>query len=274
MSAPDLANDASSPADALGSIATQMHSPPPAPELSDWGPLLSFVPPIDLQNEILGRDEAWAFQSVHLGKGDAFLDFYAVQIDELPLQPSTAERYTPTTFLQRVRRDLSNFTTPVATFTPFEDRDAAAWLSDTPQGTVIVIDIQQPELLGVVCTRASPLGFTFTTLKMSRAPFGGQPGSHPVSGHREWGLIERDGRLIFFTRGADRTTGYLDVPVMATLGKTGQQSVWTMLTKRVAAFVSQNGGRAQVLPPVIVDVEWDDARQHYQPIGTWTKLFD
>ena len=96
-------------------------------------------------------------------------------------------------------------------------------------------------------------------------PYGfdqGKDGIHPVSGNREFGLIQNsNGTYTFYTRGVDRMTDGFD----STMGENlniilgdpfaKPDKLWNSLKTKVATFVQNNGGNS-VAPTISQNVIW------------------
>ena len=69
-----------------------------------------------------------------------------------------------------------------------------------------------------------------------------EDGGHPVSGNREFGFAPSSAEeVIFYTRGADRTTSVADSLGEATVFGAAHQ-LWLSFQRRLAAYVNSNGG--------------------------------
>lgn len=169
---------------------------------------------------------------------------------------------------QSVRTHLNRFVdTSKSTFEPYPeasgiDRNAARWASASPVGSFVTIDI--PGNDGTVATiGAGPDHWTFATVQSPR------DGLHPVSGNRQFGYTDNgDGTVTFYTRGVDRITESASAAInwaSSAAGGSGAvfdgaDALWRSFQQRVAAYVRETGGQAQVLDPVTVRPDWSAVR--------------
>ena len=185
---------------------------------------------------------------------DVNLDFYPVQIDTFP----TVDGYqlTGPEFVSYVRTHFNDFIdTFYSVFYPFKpDPDGPKWNSNNPLGAVIGIDLLGPDNAAVVCGEADDIHWRFVTVRTSLE----DTGSHPVSGTREFGL--RNGN-IFYTRGADRTTGFPEsLPLGPDIAFGVGKKLWSSLQLKTTEFVNNHGGKATALQPTQKEVPWDEAK--------------
>jgi D-alanyl-D-alanine carboxypeptidase len=238
----------------------------------DWDDLINFVPTQEVQKFILNRSSQWAFQTVDQGEGDINLDFYPIHIRKLPFT-SEGRRMTPESLLERVRLNFNNLLNRgLATFHPYKENiDGPRWASFNPLGAVISIDMEGPDNGSVACTHFTKRSWIFTTL------FTEKDGRHPVSGNRQWGIMEHplgtghpDGGYIFYTRGADRATSSLDQFGTVVLGFQIADSLWTSLQKGLQGFINYNNGHAVSLNRISQRFPWDE-NNYSAPRGAWIK---
>lgn len=147
------------------------------------------------------------------------MDYFPITVNQLPIVQGT--RLTAEEFLTHIRKNINDFVhTNLAKFTPYEwpsYNEAALWNSSNPLGAVIEIDIA--EYMGVsddgsvIVSGYSPDKWTFTTI------YDPKYGSHPVSGHRDFGYVENpNGSYTFYTRGVDRLTGFWGTQLQSLTG--------------------------------------------------------
>jgi hypothetical protein len=94
--------------------------------------------------------------------------------------------------------------------------------------------------------------------------------AHPVSGNRRFGYAPADGGgYVFFTRGADRAAGVMDVAAMSIVFSTAH-SLWLSLQKGIESFVTGNGGTATIGSATSIRTPWDAVRaSHHRPSVGW-----
>lgn len=250
--------------------------------ISTWKDLCSFRPPVALQDDLFNRfdvvywglrrsdpnaDPNWGyFHAIEDAAGDNLnLDRYMVWVEKLPRHPVTKDPFTAESLLTYWRTHINDFVdTNNSAFYPYGPRreplntaDQTKWLSPSPVGTVITIEISidvGTEFASVVCSVSEPHRWVFSTMKT--------PGdfNHPVSGNREFGFYrarfrEKTG-FVFQTRGADRVTGSL-IPEGITFE--GADELWRSLQAKLASFIAANSGVAEVISPAYSKrFPWDD----------------
>jgi hypothetical protein len=93
--------------------------------------------------------------------------------------------------------------------------------------------------------------------------------AHPVSGNRQFGYTPADGGgCVFYTRGADRTTGLLDLAAMSVVYSSAH-NLWLSFQSAVAAFVNSQGGSATAGSATSIRTPWPDvkASSHHPSVG-------
>ena len=236
----------------------------PCNQLPNWQSLaLHKVPqPVDDKLNALKQDQTvwarlipfntWDVQYLDEGQGAVVnMDFYSVTVSQLPSGLSAPA------FLEKIRKEINTFVDQTsADFEPFNESEDALWQSNNYLGSIIHIDmgndhtwlggwnfVQQPDDGSVICTMAQSNEWIFTTIT---APGDGE---HPVSGHRKFGFTQNtDGTYTFFTRGIDRTTGYVDQVLQWNTNKVFEdtEQLWTSLQNKVRDYVNSHGGSASV----------------------------
>lgn len=248
---------------ALRGLATALRGDRSSAEagLPLWRYLLAFRPPQFVRDEIAARGRDWAVLFVEDAVGVLNLDFYPVTVTEMPVLggvPATA-----TTLLQTVRRDINVAVDPsYCTFSPFDDVERTRWLSATPVGSVVHIDMKLTagpasinlEDGSVVCGEAAADHWIFSTLRA--------PGDfdHPVSGNRWFGYSAAGGgAATFFTCGLDRPTGDIDSAAAAGVFA-GTASTWRSFQEGLVRLVTDNGGAARIGTPHSDRYDWEQMR--------------
>ncbi len=239
------------------------------PNLSAWQDLISFRPPLSVQRSLV-RSYApdWSVHRIEDARGDINLDFYPVRVNRLPIV--SGRRLTAEQLLGTLRLNIDRFIdTRYASFRPYNAAANRRWRSSSPLGSVIHIDMRtaggyvNPDDGSVVCSRFAPDHWVFSTI-WTPADFG-----HPVSGNRQFGFLRQDGEYIFYTRGADRTTGRLDSAMSGTVfGKA--DALWRSLQRGLANFVNSNGGTAVWTSRVSRRHNWSAVKRRYwRPSVRW-----
>ena len=131
--------------------------------------------------------------------------------------------------------------TSISKFYPYSVAEAALWALDNPVGIVLKIDIV-PDNAAVVVSSASPMGWVFSTVTTPAT------GTHPVSGHRNFFLAERDGTYYFINKGLDMTSSGiagLGLPIAGWFGYRKADKLWRSLQNKLTKFINANGGEAK-----------------------------
>jgi len=226
-------------------------------DVSVWLDLINFVPPSSVTSALNARNIK--VQSIYDGMGDLNVDFYAVRIKKMPSQGGNL--MSQEQLLNHIRTNFNNFIdTSNSSFSPLEPMDGPKWLSNDPIGAVLKIDIFGPDNAAVVASEYSTNHWRFCTVE---TPFS-QTGSHPVSGTREWGIRPSGGDYMFYTRGADRATKILETIFGELATFPGADRLWRSLQTKVADFINQNQGEADILSPYSQRHSWGAVRTLYK----------
>jgi len=211
---------------------------------------------------------SWDIQTLDEAKGATVnMDYFSVNITSLP-NNMTAEQ-----LLSIVRLNLNSFiNNSLANFTPFGDQDGNMWFSDNPIGSIIHIDmgnnnkllggfnfVVQPDDGSVITSGFTSRYWRFSTIQ---APGDFQ---HPVSGTREFGFTQNaDGSYTFYTRGIDRTTGFLDNLMQENfnIAFEAADNLWSSFQEKIKNYINQNGGNAIVNDPVTKRPDWNKIREY------------
>ena len=124
-------------------------------------------------------------------------------------------------------------------FNPYSVADRLKWNSNSPVGAIFNLNIFGPDDAAVVGSMVEPRRFRFTTIE---AP---ATGTHPVSGHREFGVEDDNGTTVIYTRGADRSTWGFGQSIVFF----GANHLWESFQEGVASFINATGGSARIQPP-------------------------
>lgn len=262
--------------------------------LKEWCDLMKHKPPPDVMKELEAR--GMSLHHIENAKGGGVnLDYYPVSIEQMPIV--NGQRMTPDQLLNYMRNNTDTFFDPSITdFNPYasDGSDARRWQGQNPLGSVFNINMGAGGINvddgSVVASQVTNRNWIFSTVE---TPWGDW--SHPVSGNREFGYTDfGNGQTVFYTRGADRLTGYMDTfmnwssaqvmePGRAVLDMmsrarygpfgalsppaqisgekglafTGADNAWQGFQQRLAGFVNANGGKATIQPRV-------SARHNYE----------
>ena len=235
----------------------------------EWEPLISFRPPVAIQRSVKSKGIGWHIHRLEDAYGDINLDYYPVSITAMPVVGGRT--LSAAEFLSHIRLNINMFVdTRISEFAPYDAREAAVWTSVSPGGAVVHIEMRaaggwaNPDDGSVVVAETATDHWTFSTIwtVMDMA--------HPVSGNRQFGFSPGDGGgYVFYTRGADRTTGVLDVAAMS-LVYSAAHNLWLSFQQAVAGFVNSNGGSASIGTATSIRTPWPAIKAaHHHPSVTW-----
>ncbi|MEN7341449.1 MAG: S8 family serine peptidase [Pseudomonadota bacterium] len=239
------------------------------PNLSAWQHLISFRPPVGVQRSLV-RSYApdWSVHKIEDAHGDINLDYYPIRVVRLPRVGGRT--ISAQELLRMLRLNIDGFIdTRISSFRPYNRASARRWRSSTPVGSVLHIDMKtaggylNPDDGSVVCARATASDWIFSTI-WTPADFG-----HPVSGNRQFGFTQQNGEWIFYTRGADRTTGRVDSLMSGTVFSKADD-LWRSLQRGLTDFINTNGGAAVYLSRTSRRYNWPAVKSSYwRPSTRW-----
>lgn len=241
------------------------------PDLSAWQHLIRFTPPADVSKTLYDKMNAitpeftlwdgWPVQPLWRASGPINLDYYPVRVTRMPQRNGRA--MTAGELLEAMRLRLNHLVdNRYANFAPYDDDEARLWASGNPEGAVLHIDMRMggewanPDDGSVACTRKRPDHWIFSTIWTVA------DAAHPVSGHRQFGVIPSADGVIVYTRGADRPTRLLDAAVQDTIFS-GAHSLWMSLQQGLKAWIEGAGGSADIMTPISQRHDWDAVRRRY-----------
>ncbi len=258
----------------------------------DWESLISFRPSTSLQTSLAQRSVngiAWRPLRIENGLGVTNLDFYGIEIDEMPIVAN--KPLNRPQLLAFIRQNFVNLIDSTQSdFLPYNAIDSAAWASANPYGAVMRFRLKFKNVPveggSVVVAESTPEEWRFTTIYTE------EDWNHPVSGTREFGVTAlADGSTILYTMGADRPTNFWDAyvteatanEIKSILKKMGYDSIedsipsllqsgekiWEEYQRRVVALVNSNGGRAHALSPITRRPQWANLQAYYHPTVPW-----
>lgn len=173
-------------------------SSPQTADKSEWIDMLSLDADRALNSKItLVQDIATT------GTGDVNLDFNSITFD--------SNGKTAAQWMADFRDDIDSYIYKGTTYSvaPYDDENKRRWESSIPVGAIMVFDLSKLvipfERGAVVVSCHDPETFVFSTISISGLT---NPGDHPVSGNRGFGIKDnQDGSVTFFTKAADRLKG-------------------------------------------------------------------
>jgi len=256
-------------------------------QIQQWQSLAQHTAPQSVQNKINNLPGNWAndfeIQPLDEANGTVVnLDYFSVNVTQLPDNPNTEQPFTPSGFLDYIRRNFNDFVDD-STFDPYCEipsmcqTETELWFSNDPLGSIVYIDIPLDDGV-VVCTEYTNSYWYFMTMN---APFAG---NHPVSGTRQFGYEQTpNGSYNFFVRGVDRfdsniaeNAAYMYDAIFGD-GDTpnpfnGADALWESFQERLNNFVNNpnNGGSATIITPTKNRPDWEkvhDVLQGTSPIS-------
>jgi hypothetical protein len=235
--------------------------------------LVNFRPPHEVQQTLLlGRGIGASFHRIEAGHGPINLDYYPIVVTRLP--SIDGHTVTAEELQEYIRSHIGELTDhSKATIQAYDPLDFAIWDSGNPLGAVMKWNMA-PGLLpdfytgkddgAVVVSRIAPDHWVFSTIS-AVGDF-----KHPVSGNREFGFRrQEDGSFLFYTRGADRTTGIVD-QMLSRMVFDGAHGLWSSFQQGLVNFVQSHGGNAFAGTPYTQRHDWDAVHDAYfHPTEDW-----
>lgn len=261
-------------------------------KIKSYEDLINFHLPESVQKQLENRAR---LQRMEDGAGPISLDYYSVKITQLPKEDGRT--LTPEEFLSRARRNFGDFVNgDAASFRAYDLREAAKWQSDSPLGSVmhfdmlvdtnfdmsssIVVDrnlnlridfnvhfdmlpmlsenfrgLKNMDDGSVVMSRSEPDSWIFSTISTL------DDLGHPVSGNRQFGLVaEADGSYTFYTRGADRPTGWIDEKLQDLIFE-GADKLWRSVMDKMTDYVNKHEGVATIGNAWSERLDWDTVQK-------------
>ncbi len=168
------------------------------------------------------------------------LEYFSLNITNLPIIEGA--QTTPESYIDYIRKKFKIFEGESTGDFFFQGCDEDRWNSNNLLGSLFTIDIDVWSNFGddgsVTCSSYEQgYCWVFTTVRDSNFMNSTSDGCHPVSGNRQFWLIEnQDGTYTFYTWGADRPTTWWDnLNHYAIYG--GGAELWTKLMNHVRNFV-------------------------------------
>ena len=206
----------------------------------NWRDLIEFQVPQDILDSLAARNMSSLTLSA-ASSASVNLDYFPIHVTKLPTVDG--QQLTAPQFLQFIRKNLHTnllIATSLGQFSPYAQADQQTWFSDNPYGAALRIDLLGPDNAAVVCAESADDHWIFHTISTP------DTGAHPVSGQRMFGFWSPSpGEFAFYTRGADRATGFLDSLASEQIFG-GGAAIWATFQAGVAGFVNSHGGEATV----------------------------
>jgi hypothetical protein len=252
---------------------------PPGFSFAPWSRLLNFRAPTAVATKALAAEENDEARYTHfierafsgnflVNESPLNLDYYPVLINKMPTLPGTAAPATSAELLEYIRLHINDFLdTSNTEFSPLEHvkgggvtTQGALWTSAAPLGAVLHLDIHAGgQIIGVgssvlpddnACVyvgEAAADHWIFCTMYRSveLGDVSGGEFGHPVSGNRMFGVMQANNQVVFFTRGADRPTSYLDAAKWETVFA-GADALWKSLQQLTVNKIASMGGAAVI----------------------------
>ena len=213
---------------------------------ADWDMLVRFKPADNLSQGAAARDHVVRsiFDATILGS-TVNLDYWGITISKMPKE--NGKTLTPEQLLERIRTRFGSFLgKDFARFKEFEQVDLSGWKAGTP-GTLLVFNAHFPTVPGPGIDRVAPVMLAEKTPRYWRFV---TVGDHPVSGTREFGIFQlSNGRWELYTRGADRITFSLEIPLKEGIFS-GADQLWESFQLKVADDITSHGGGVANTPAV------------------------
>lgn len=181
------------------------------------------------------------------------LDQFAVKVDVLPTVGGA--KLTDVQLLNHVRKNLKSFfDANVAELGAHLPEDQAEWDKGVMLGTIMLFRIYKwglpIERGAVVVSSSTPRSWVFSPVKIGA----GIIGTHPVAGNREFGIRPEGTGHVLYVRAADRP--YDTLPPESVVFE-GADALWSSFQANIVKFVSENGGNATAVAPVIHRPQWN-----------------
>ncbi len=182
----------------------------------------------------------FSVQTIESAAGDLNLDFYKVDIVRFP------DGWDAPRLLEYFITNINSFVdTGNTEFKPYDPSDTQRLASADKVGTAFELDIVGPDDAAVVISARQQVRWgEFYAVTTIEAP---NTGSHPVSGHRQFGYYQTANGWVFYTRGADRSTAPL--PGTEWIIWQGAEALWQSFQAKMVAFINGNGGEASARTP-------------------------
>jgi hypothetical protein len=194
------------------------------------------------------------------------LDYFRLTITEMPLNKD-GNRYNAKELLKYIRLNFSkllesnSISIDSTSLKAYTLQDAHKWRSDEFLGAVMQFDTYFDDL-GVACTYRDDTSWIFTTISDSIIPFMGDVGTHPVHGHRIFGLREKGKSYEFYSKGVDRL-GFIESYIPIDVFEKGRQ-IWTLLFENLRNDILNKKGKVEQGFPISLRANYIQVKRKLQ----------
>ena len=242
--------------------------PGPIVDVSKWEHLISYRPPMDIQQALQNRDIS--VQHIE-GTWTMNADLFSISFRNMPINPMTGIPFaSPGDLLYFIRTNLDMFAGYNAFYAYDAVDDGKVWAKRNPVGAVMAINLQNIGDLGqegdVVVSKyyedATTAYWRFSTLTTP------SHGIHPVSGNREFGVYcdSHLERCSFYTRGADGAK--LGENIALDQG----EKFWVTFFKNASDFLKDRGANITKVDLNTQGIRWDwvpTCTKYWHPVEYW-----
>lgn len=268
-------------------------------DLTPWNDLSSFEVPQSCNDRLSNLGSGWSNQDILDGNSPTVnLDRHSVTIQNLPDLNgdgfSTSEE-----LFDDIRKNFPNYAngqTTVEIAGPdydvswtwnFFGNDINLWESENPVTTILNIDVTTAYFWNIIddatvinSSYDSGCCWVFSTIKTPQftEPY---DGSHPVSGNRQFGLINNgDGTYEFYTKAADRGKlvqllrpfAFLTFNDMEEIFYQITDDTWNNLMDNIVSEVNSHGGTAVKNSQIKKRPKWEDVKNKLRANAPLTSI--
>ena len=224
-------------------------------EISWWSDLASFTPSSTIKNIIANK--GYSLQLINEASAIRVnLDYFAIEIVQMPKNPN-GTIMSNLDLLRHFRLNINNYSNHGVSPSYFEPivEDYSIWSSNNPLGSIIEIDIPANDGAVALTEYQEGGGWIFSTVRDNNT---GGLSFHPVSGNREFGLVETNGSKYFYIKGADRfEKWFMNLTYPNFDPYAFSDELWNTTTNRFEDFINNNEGQATKLPAIKFRPYWD-----------------
>lgn len=228
-------------------------------KFDDWKDLFQLNPDakeLETIRNDRGHDRAGSkIQKMSDAKWDTInIDLYKLEILVMPIQYSK-----PEDLLEYIRIHLDDFLdAKKSEFHGYKTEDSEDWkkTGQAPLGSIMQFDIKTPigidDDAAVITSKSDKWSWIFSPVTIGLA----SPGTHPVSGNRQFGIKTGGSSSIvqatFYTRAVDRAL----LPLAGDLAYEKGHELWVSFIKSVKAFIQANQGDCNIIDPIRHNPAW------------------
>ena len=237
-----------------------------SPLLAQWTNLINFEPPQRVLDRLEDLGENYWLQTLESADGGLInMDYFSVNISQLP-EKSPGVTMTSEEFLETVRQGWATedffglngkCALGIANGAEFiynSPEDQQIWTSEDPTTSIFTIKMADDgSIITSDYNESLPcIGcWIFSTIHANGWLQGeSQDGYHPVSGNRQFGLLQNnDGTYTFYNIGADRLTKFYHVifgklfsPIGVPHPFESSDELWQCANQTIVDFINNKGG--------------------------------